>query len=102
LAILDPQVDPNQVYFDLSVVNSNLEFQEIQKRVTIYKDDVIGACDQSHAIVVCTEWDCFKEYNYETIYDIMKRPASIFDGRLLLDHKHLKSIGFQVEVIGKN
>jgi len=31
----------------------------------------------------------------------MKRPSHIFDGRLILDHKKLKKIGFKVEAIGK-
>lgn len=31
----------------------------------------------------------------------MLKPAFAFDGRLILDHKELHKIGFQVEVIGK-
>ncbi len=31
----------------------------------------------------------------------MKKPSFIFDGRLLLDHDHLMSIGFNVFCIGK-
>ncbi len=31
----------------------------------------------------------------------MLKPAFAFDGRLILDHKHLNDIGFQVEAIGK-
>jgi len=31
----------------------------------------------------------------------MNKPAFIFDGRLILDHEKLKSIGFIVEAIGK-
>lgn len=31
----------------------------------------------------------------------MQKPAFIFDGRILLDHDKLISIGFQVEAIGK-
>jgi len=31
----------------------------------------------------------------------MNKPAFIFDGRLILNHQELKSIGFIVEAIGK-
>lgn len=31
----------------------------------------------------------------------MHKPAFLFDGRLILDAKKLRSIGFQVHVIGK-
>ena len=31
----------------------------------------------------------------------MQKPAFVFDGRLLLDHQNLISIGFNVEAIGK-
>ena len=31
----------------------------------------------------------------------MLKPAFAFDGRLILDHKHLTDVGFQVEAIGK-
>jgi UDPglucose 6-dehydrogenase len=31
----------------------------------------------------------------------MNKPAYLFDGRLIIDEKELKEIGFKVEVIGK-
>jgi len=31
----------------------------------------------------------------------MQKPSFIFDGRLILDHDHLMSIGFNVFCIGK-
>ena len=48
-----------------------------------------------------TEWDCFKEYDYQKIYDVMTKPAFIFDGRNILDHQKLIDIGFEVKAIGK-
>ena len=38
---------------------------------------------------------------YSRIYESMLKPAFAFDGRLILDHKRLTDIGFQVEAIGK-
>ena len=53
------------------------------------------------AVVVATEWDEFKELDYQRIFDGMNKPACIFDGRLILDTDKLKEIGFVVEAIGK-
>ena len=59
------------------------------------------AAKGAHAIVVCTEWDEFKNLDYEKLYDVMEKPAFIFDGRKILDHERLIKIGFHVETIGK-
>jgi len=43
----------------------------------------------------------FQTYDYQRIFDNMLKPAFIFDGRLILDHKALIQIGFHVDAIGK-
>lgn len=39
--------------------------------------------------------------DYQRVYDGMNKPAYLFDGRLIVDEKALRDIGFKVEVIGK-
>ncbi|KAG5853359.1 hypothetical protein ANANG_G00072450 [Anguilla anguilla] len=72
-------------------------------RLVTVSTDPYDACQDAHAIVICTEWDMFKELDYERIYKAMLKPAFIFDGRRILDdlHDQLQHIGFQVETIGK-
>ncbi len=41
------------------------------------------------------------QLDYEKIYHSMVKPAFLFDGRNLLDHKKLYEIGFNVYPIGK-
>jgi UDPglucose 6-dehydrogenase len=53
------------------------------------------------AIAVLTEWDEFKTLDWERIYRDMKKPAFVFDGRLILDQQKLSEIGFNVYSIGK-
>ncbi len=55
----------------------------------------------AHAICVLTEWDEFKGYDYQALYDTMVKPAFIFDGRNILDHDKLRAIGFIVYALGK-
>lgn len=58
---------------------------------------VVGA----HAIAVLTEWDEFITLDYQAVYDVMSKPAFIFDGRNILPHAKLRAIGFEVHAIGK-
>jgi UDPglucose 6-dehydrogenase len=48
-----------------------------------------------------TEWKLYAELDYKRIYNTMAKPAFIFDGRNILDHKNLYKIGFNVFPIGK-
>lgn len=55
----------------------------------------------AHAIAVMTEWDEFTTLDYRQVYEVMSKPAFIFDGRNILDHAALREIGFEVYAIGK-
>lgn len=72
---------------------------DLRKRVTMVSDPY-KAANGAHAIAVMTEWDEFKEYDYRKMYDTMPKPAFLFDGRNILDHKHLREIGFETFGIG--
>lgn len=96
LHIYDPKVEEKQILEDLT----QDEPEVIKKSIAIY-DDAYKATARTHAIVVCTEWDEFKTYDYEKIYRDMMKPAYIFDGRKILPHEELIDIGFHVQTIGK-
>lgn len=99
LSIYDPKVKPEQIDMDLKEVSEGNE-KRVDKLVTVHSDPY-EAMDSAHAIVILTEWDEFKDYDYSKVFASMPKPAWIFDGRLILDHQALKQIGFSVEVIGK-
>ena len=63
-------------------------------------DTPYEACQNAHAIAVLTEWDEFATYDWQKIYDLMQKPAFIFDGRNLLDPTALQAIGFVYQAIG--
>lgn len=54
-----------------------------------------------HAMAIMTEWDIYKNLDFEKIYQTMVKPAFIFDGRNILDHKKLFEVGYNVFPIGK-
>lgn len=100
ISIYDPKVKENQYWLDL--VNPQVPGDEeaARKQITIYKS-AEEACHGASGIVIATEWDEFKTLDWKKIYERVDKPASIFDGRLILDRQLLKQIGFQVFVIGK-
>lgn len=99
VAIYDPKVDEDQIWMDLTYA-CKMDKTEIQKYVTLY-DSATAAADSAHAIAVATEWDEFKELDFELIFEKMTKPSFIFDGRNILDHEALREIGFVVYAIGK-
>ena len=96
LHIYDPRAPEERILSDL-----RSESERADEFVTVYTDPYL-ALKNCHAITVCTEWDEFKSLDYERIFETMRKPAFVFDGRNILDHKNLKEIGFQVYAIGKN
>jgi UDPglucose 6-dehydrogenase len=62
----------------------------------------IEAVTGAHALVICTEWDEFKDLDYKKVYEVMAKPAFVFDGRNILNLKALKKIGFEVYGIGRD
>lgn len=100
VVIYDPKVTSEQIYTDMVYVNSRSE-EENRDLLTVAIDPY-EACQNSHAIAILTEWDEFKTYDWQKIYDHMLKPAFVFDGRNILDVKKLEEIGFVVNSIGKN
>jgi UDPglucose 6-dehydrogenase len=106
LYIYDPKVEDEQIYLDLAT--PKFEWDHPYARATpIAKDlihiskDPMEAAKDAHAICVMTEWDEFKQYDFQKVYDSMVKPAFIFDGRNILDHAKLREIGFIVYALGK-
>ncbi|MDL1981504.1 MAG: nucleotide sugar dehydrogenase [Deltaproteobacteria bacterium] len=79
---------------------ARIDLQNIDANVK-YVEDPYEAASGSYAIAIMTEWDLYKNLNYEKIYNSMIKPAFFFDGRNIVDHQRLFEIGFNVFPIGK-
>ena len=66
-----------------------------------YVEDPLLAAEGCHAIALLTEWDLYRNLDFQRIYDSMAKPAFIFDGRNILDHRRCFEIGFNVYPVGK-
>lgn len=98
--VYDPKVPAKSMYADLDFLGTRSP-EANRKHLTVVNDPY-EACMNAHAIAIITEWDEFKSYDWQRIYDNMMKPAFIFDGRNILDHKKLIEIGFKVKAIGKS
>lgn len=100
--VYDPKVTREQMMVEFEYTNHltpqtnpNLE------TLIVTEVDPYECAKGAHAIAILTEWDEFKTYDYQKLYDSMMKPAFIFDGRNLLNHNQLREIGFEVYSIGK-
>lgn len=98
IAVFDPRVKEKQIINDLIYLKSR-SLDDIKKGITVYNDPY-EVCKDAHAIAILTEWDEFKEYDWQKIYDNMQKPAFVFDGRNILDAKKMTTIGFVFNAIG--
>ena len=94
LNIYDPKVESEKIF-------QNLESNDKHSRVNICSSSM-ETFQNAYAILILTEWDEFKEIDFIKAFEAMKKPAWIFDGRNILDHQELKTIGFEVKAIGKS
>jgi UDPglucose 6-dehydrogenase len=98
IAVYDPKVSRKKVLADLDELQTRdaaANESSIQSFAAPYE-----ACKDAHAIAVLTEWDEFTDYDWQSIYDSMQKPAFIFDGRNVLDGPALRTIGFVYQAIG--
>lgn len=98
IKIYDPKVTSAQMQSDLNYLNTRSEPENAKHLKT--ETDPYKALEGTHAVAVLTEWDEFKTYDWQRIYDNMQKPAFVFDGRNLLNRKELESIGFKYQSIG--
>lgn len=95
VVVYDPKVPEEQMKYDLKEYPKTERADELA-----VENDPYEAAKGAHAIAVLTEWDEFKSYDWNKIYDLMEKPAFVFDGRNIIDRKELESIGFRVQGIG--
>lgn len=95
VVVYDPQVPEAQILHDVLGTGTD------SPRLTV-ASSAENAATGAHALVVLTEWDEFKTLDFARIYEVMPKPAFIFDGRNILPAAALRKIGFRVYAIGKS
>ncbi|KAA2217455.1 nucleotide sugar dehydrogenase [Maribacter flavus] len=99
ILVYDPKVSEDRIYADLDYLGTRTP--EENRKLLKVTPDPIEATKEAHAIAIVTEWDAFKTYDWQAIYDHMLKPAFVFDGRRILDTQTMKKIGFNYYKIGE-
>ncbi len=66
----------------------------------VYCDRPYGALEQADALVVVTEWNEFRNPDFEVMRRLMRQPV-IFDGRNVFDPARMAALGFIYHGIGR-
>lgn len=98
IEVYDPKVSYIQMLSDLNYLETRSA--DANQKGLKACSNAYDACLDAHAIAVLTEWDEFKTLDWQRIYNNMKKPAFVFDGRNILDKNKLTEIGFQFYGIG--
>lgn len=98
-ALLEEQADV-VVCDPHALENARADLGALAEKV-IFETDPYAAARGAHAIAILTEWPQFAALDYQSIFDSMVKPAFVFDGRNILDHRGLHEMGFNVYAIGK-
>ena len=94
LSFYDPKVNEKQI------LNEFVEI--IDKESVLVSETPIKAAEGVDAILVLTEWEEFKNLEWDTILKFMRKPAWVFDSRNCLDKEALIRIGFKVWSLGNS
>ncbi len=92
LNIYDPKVDEKKILLELEGM--------INEDNVLVSKQALKAAEGADAIIVLTEWEEFNCLDWLNIYQVMRKPAWVFDSRVFLDIEALKNIGFEVWSLG--
>jgi len=74
--------------------------KEIYGDRLIYCDRPYGAIEQADALAIVTEWNEFRNPDFEVMLRLLRQPV-IFDGRNLYDPAQMAELGFIYQGIGR-
>ena len=94
LNIHDCKVTEETISKDLSTENNPL------KRMWSFHNDVYSALEGAHAALIMTEWEMYKNLDWNKIIPISKQPFWVFDTRLVLNPKDLCDLGINLWQLG--
>ena len=102
LSIYDPKVNNDQILSVLGEINSfTPEFNDINNEGSWnLEKSIYSAAINADAVVITTEWNEFKNIDWERLSKDLRKPAWIFDTRCIIDVDFVKSFGLNVWRVG--
>ena len=96
-------VNKTKIINDIKSVfkNDNIIIDLFLDNIQVF-DSPYKAAENSNIVSICTEWNEFKDLAWTKVYQLMKKPSWVFEGRNILNKNELEEIGFQTFFIGKS
>ena len=98
LNVYDPKVKEDQIFFDMNYINGN---DKCNREYISVHNNPLDCIDKTNIIGILTDWDEFRDYDWNKIFEKMSKPAYVYDGRNILDREKLESIGFNYVGLGR-
>jgi UDPglucose 6-dehydrogenase len=71
-----------------------------ENKQVMYVNSNYEALEGADALIVCTEWNAFRQPNFAKIKQELSEPV-IFDGRNIYDIEDMRSYGFTYYSVGR-
>ena len=95
LVINDPKVTEEEV--NKSLFNGQIE---LSNKNVFFEKNISKAANKADAIIILTDWDDYKNIDWDQIYQKMRKPAWIFDTRHVISPKIIKESKLNVWQLG--
>ncbi len=100
LVINDPKVSIKQIESELLLKEN--EVDNISLGRWNFTKDILTASKNADAIILITEWEEYKNINWQKLTRLMRRPSWIFDTRKIIPFKKLNNLGINFWQIGSS
>ncbi len=108
LAIYDPKVEPQQIALDLQLPASSPPDAEAGPTRAALSgegtwwpsqraEDALSGAD---AVLILTEWNHFRNLDWQSLAPLMRKPAWVFDARAVVNPTTVKSAGLKLWRVG--
>jgi UDPglucose 6-dehydrogenase len=88
-----------QAYDPEAMKEARAQLKDVDSHVT-YCRKSYDACEGADALVLATEWNEFREPDFDRIRKLLRRPV-VFDGRNIYNPETLKALGFAYFGVGR-
>tara|TARA_B100000579_G_scaffold437905_1_gene469816 strand:- start:1590 stop:3011 length:1422 start_codon:yes stop_codon:yes gene_type:complete len=101
LKIYDPKVSEKKIELDLNLKNPNSN-ESYPNGSWVYSPTILDAAKGVDGIVIMTDWDEFKDINWNELYQYTRKPTWLFDSRNICDKDKAKKANIKVWELGSS
>ena len=98
LCINDPKVTSKQIEEELGL--KEFQINSVSSGSWNFSDDVFICSRNADAIVICTEWNEYKNMDWEKLSILLRKPSWIFDTRNVISKENLKKLDVNIWQVG--